>query len=193
MSRRDRSKLSVEERELWAKTTRSVAPLRQRHPAAAAAAIPAPPAPSARKAHAPATAHTAAVTRAGAGKPTPKPASPFESLDRRLKQRLARGTQTIDGRLDLHGKTQNEAHAALIRFLRRAQRDGARFVLVITGKGGGRRSDGGEGGVLRRQVPLWLHLPDLRPYVAGFETAHVGHGGEGALYVRVRKSVISGQ
>ena len=192
MSPRDRSKLSAEERELWAKITGSVAPLRQRRPAAAPATIPASPAQSARKAHAPTATHTAAVTRAGAGKSAPKPASPLESLDRRLKQRLARGTQTIDGRLDLHGRTQSEAHAALIRFLRRAQRDGAKFVLVITGKGGGRR-DGGEGGVLKRQVPQWLRLPDLRPYVIGFETAHVGHGGEGAIYVRIRKSVISGQ
>ena len=192
MSPRDRSKLSTEERELWAKITRSVAPLRQRRPAAAAAGIPAPPTPSARKAHAAAAPRPAAVTRAGAGKPAPKPALPLESLDRRLKQRLARRTQTIDGRLDLHGKTQNEAHAALVRFLRRAQRDGARFVLVITGKGG-RRDDGGEGGVLKRQVPLWLQLPDLRAYVMGFESAHVGHGGEGAIYVRIRKSVTSGR
>jgi DNA-nicking Smr family endonuclease len=184
MSRRDRSKLSAEERELWAKITRSVAPLRQRRPAAVASA----PAPPARKLSAPAAAHPAAVTHSATAKPAPKPASPLESLDRRLKQRLARGTQTIDDRLDLHGKTQSEAHAALIRFLRRAQRDGARFVLVITGKGG-RRDDGGEGGVLKRQVPLWLRLPDLRPYVVGFETAHIGHGGEGAIYVRIRKSV----
>jgi DNA-nicking Smr family endonuclease len=186
MSPRDRSKLSTEERELWAKTTRAVAPLRQRRPATAAD-TPAPPAPAPRKPSAPAVARAERVTHAASAKPAPKPVSPLESLDRRLKQRLARGTQTIDARLDLHGKTQSEAHAALIRFLRRAQRDGARFVLVITGKGG-RRSDGGEGGVLKRQVPLWLRLPDLRPYVVGFETAHVGHGGEGAIYVRLRKA-----
>jgi DNA-nicking Smr family endonuclease len=191
MSSRDRSKLNAEERELWAKITRSVVPLRQRRPAAVAA-TPAPPAPIPRKPSAPAAARAERVTHAAAAKPAPKPGSPLESLDRRLKQRLARGTQTIDARLDLHGKTQNEAHAALIRFLRRAQRDGARFALVITGKGG-RLSDGREGGVLKRQVPLWLHLPDLRPYVAGFETAHVAHGGEGAIYVRIRKSVTSGQ
>jgi DNA-nicking Smr family endonuclease len=188
MSRRDRSKLSAEERELWAKFTRSVAPLRQRRPAIASA----PPAPTARKPSAPAPARAERVTHSVSAKPAPKPASALEPLDRRLKQRLARGTQAIDARLDLHGKTQSEAHAALIRFLRRAQRDGARFVLVITGKGG-RRDDGGEGGVLKRQVPLWLRLPDLRPYVVGFETAHVGHGGEGAIYVRIKKSVISRQ
>ena len=45
-----------------------------------------------------------------------------------------------------------------------------------------------ERGVLRRQVPLWLQLPDLREIVVGFEEAHVGHGGEGALYVRLRRA-----
>jgi len=37
-------------------------------------------------------------------------------------------------------------------------------------------------------VPLWLRLPEFRPYVVGFEEAHTGHGGEGALYVRVRRA-----
>ena len=73
-----------------------------------------------------------------------------------------------------------------VRFLRRAQSDGAKFVLVITGKGG--RSGDPDRGVLRRQVPLWLQLPELRDIVVGFEEAHVGHGGEGALYVRLRKA-----
>ncbi len=87
--------------------------------------------------------------------------------------------------LDLHGRTQSAAHGALLRFLRKAQSDDARFVLVITGKGAG--DDRSERGVLKRQVPLWLKLPEFRPYVGGFETAHAGHGGQGALYVRVRR------
>jgi DNA-nicking Smr family endonuclease len=79
---------------------------------------------------------------------------------------------------------QVEAHTALVHFLRRAQRHGGRFVLVITGKG----TRAGERGVLRRQVPLWLGLPDLRDVVVGFEEAHAAHGGEGALYVRLRRA-----
>jgi DNA-nicking Smr family endonuclease len=114
--------------------------------------------------------------------------SPLEPLDRRTRQRLARGTFEIDGRLDLHGRTQNEAHGALLRFLRRAQADGARFVLVITGKGAGAGDDRRERGVLKRQVPLWLKLPEFRAYVSGFEEAHIGHGGAGALYVRLRRA-----
>jgi DNA-nicking Smr family endonuclease len=106
---------------------------------------------------------------------------------------VARGREPIDERIDLHGMTQSQTHAALLRFLRRAQAAGARTVLVVTGKGSGKASDLGardavsERGVLRRQVPLWLALPEFRPLVVGFDAAHVGHGGQGALYVRLRR------
>jgi DNA-nicking Smr family endonuclease len=103
-----------------------------------------------------------------------------------MKQRVARGKDEIDGRLDLHGLTQSEAHAALLRFLRTASSRGARLVLVITGKGA--RAAEGERGVLKRQVPHWLGLPEFRALVIGFEDAHIAHGGEGALYVRVRRA-----
>jgi len=101
-----------------------------------------------------------------------------------MRARVARGKEPIDGRLDLHGLTQSEAHSALLRFLRTASARGARLVLVITGKGVG----SGERGVLRRQVPQWLNMPEFRALVVGFEDAHIAHGGEGALYVRVRRS-----
>jgi DNA-nicking Smr family endonuclease len=60
--------------------------------------------------------------------------------------------------------------------------------LVITGKGLRGDDHRSERGVLKRQVPLWLQLPEFRGYVLGFEHAHIGHGGEGALYVRLRRS-----
>ncbi len=103
-----------------------------------------------------------------------------------MKKRVARGKDEIDGRLDLHGLTQSEAHAALLRFLRTASSRGARLVLVITGKGA--RAAEGERGVLKRQVPHWLGLPEFRALVIGFEDAHIAHGGEGALYVRIRRT-----
>jgi DNA-nicking Smr family endonuclease len=114
---------------------------------------------------------------------------PLASLDRRLKQRVARGREPIEARLDLHGMTQAQAHTELLRFLRRAQADGIRTVLVVTGKGLRSRDHGQdhERGVLRRQVPMWLALPEFRLLVVGFDAAHVGHGGEGALYVRLRR------
>jgi len=184
MSSRGRRGPSEEDHALWARVTRSVTPLRKGAAPAVVADRSAPPVPHKPPAKAP--ARTAALTHAVATKPSPAPA-PLAPLDRRLKSRLKRGTQTIDARIDLHGMTQSEAHAALIRFVRRAQRDGARFALVITGKGVRGGGDDRERGVLRRQVPLWLRLPEFRPYVIGFEAAHVGHGGEGALYLRIRK------
>jgi DNA-nicking Smr family endonuclease len=73
--------------------------------------------------------------------------------------------------------------------LQRSQATGAKFVLVITGKGLASASLSGRG-VLRRQVPLWLALPEFRRYVAGFDVANPDHGGEGALYVRLRKAKV---
>src|SRR5262249_26022258 len=115
-------------------------------------------------------------------------AQPSMSIDRRTRQRIARGVETIDARIDLHGRTQRQAHEALLRFLRGAQSDGARTVLVITGKGGRNGDSEGGRGVLKRQVPLWLALPEFRLYVVGYDDAHIGHGGEGALYLRLRRA-----
>jgi len=105
----------------------------------------------------------------------------------RDQQQLARGHTAIDARIDLHGMTQAQAHGALLRFLHAAQAKGAKFALVITGKGAPNAPRGARG-VLRQQVPLWLALPEFRACVLGFDVAHVGHGGEGALYVRLRKA-----
>jgi DNA-nicking Smr family endonuclease len=169
--------LSAQEQKLWSDVTRSVAPLR-RQP------LPPdpepPPAPGKTK-----PKPSRAATRSAP--PASKPTASLEPFDRRLKQRLARGTQSVDLRVDLHGKTQSEAYAALSSILRKAQKDGARFVLVITGKGTGAREDGSERGVLKRQVPQWLGLPEFRRYVVGFEDAHHRHGGAGALYLRIRR------
>lgn len=121
--------------------------------------------------------------------PLPKRSPALAPFDRRSRQRLARGRDAIDARIDLHGMTQTEAHQALASFLRRAQADGARTVLVVTGKGAGKNTHDAAAarGVLRRQVPLWLALPEFRPLIVGFDEAHVSHGGQGALYVRLRR------
>jgi DNA-nicking Smr family endonuclease len=182
MSDPRRRRLSEEERRLWGRVTRSVAPLPRRSPAAEELAAP----PSAGKPKPVPGARSRAA--AGAAAPAPKPTPRLEPIDRKIKQRLARGTLDIDDRVDLHGRTQSQAYAALLRFLRRAQSDGAKFVLVITGKGVRAGDDWSERGVLKRQVPLWLGQPEFRPFVNGFEDAHIGHGGEGALYVRLRRA-----
>jgi DNA-nicking Smr family endonuclease len=118
--------------------------------------------------------------------PPPQQKPALAPLDRRTKQKLSRGREAIDARLDLHGMRQDEAHGALSRFLRRAQADGAKFVIVVTGKGL-RGGEGSERGVLRREVPRWLQMAEFRDVVVGFEVAAISHGGEGALYVRVRR------
>ena len=181
MSRRE---LSDEEHELWRGIARSVKPLRKRASRPAAGVKPAAAA-SAKAAKVAKVAKPAkAVSVAAPPAKVPSPPRPA-SLPRREKQQLARGRVAIDKRIDLHGLTQAEAHTALGHVLRRAPHDGARFVLIITGKG--TRAADRERGVLRRQVPHWLGLPDLRDIVLGFEEAHAAHGGEGALYVRLRK------
>jgi DNA-nicking Smr family endonuclease len=185
MSTRDRGRrrvLTSDERVLWSTVTQSIAPLRGSSPPLEEEA-PEPPGEAA-----PPTRHLRRATKpqkqppALPSKPAPPPLAP---LDRRLKKRVARGREPIDGRIDLHGLTQAEAHGALLRFLRTASGRDARLVLVITGKG---RAGAGERGVLRRQVPQWLGLPEFRGLVVGFEDAHIAHGGEGALYVRVRRT-----
>jgi DNA-nicking Smr family endonuclease len=108
-------------------------------------------------------------------------------LDRKSRQKIARGRHSIDARLDLHGHTQAEAHDVLLRFLRVTQAKGGRVALVITGKGGRGEHDRG---VLKRAVPMWLGLPEFREIVIGFDSAAIGHGGEGALYVRLRKARV---
>ncbi|HXD44140.1 MAG TPA: Smr/MutS family protein [Pseudolabrys sp.] len=179
MASRDgrRRTLSYDERVLWTTVTKSVAPMHGELPDEDdSARPPEQPAPK-RVPRAPAPA---------APSPAPVKAPPaLQPLDRRTRQRVARGREQIDARIDLHGLTQAEAHAALSRFLHAASARGARLVLVITGKGG--RGGDGERGVLRRQVPQWLALPDFRAFVIGFEDAHTAHGGEGAMYVRLRR------
>jgi len=121
----------------------------------------------------------------------PPPAiPPLAPLERRLRQRLSRGAQPIDSVIDLHGKRQDEAHEALRRFIIGAHAMGYAVILVVTGKGASGPNDQGlseERGVLRRTVPHWLRMPDMRPYVIGFEPAAQHHGGSGALYVRIRR------
>lgn len=174
MSRR--GSLNDEEEALWSAFTRSIKPLR---PGKAA------PKPSAIKREA-----AKLWQRPTRHEPPPPPKSPpLMPLERRLKQRVARGREAIEARIDLHGMTQRQAHEALLLFLRRAQADGKKIALVVTGKGSGKMAPDGSGerGVLRRQVPLWLALPEFRSFVIGFDEAHVSHGGEGALYVRLRR------
>ena len=177
--------LSEEERALWESIAKQTKPLRKKLRAAKPATEPS-------VAETPVAAKSAAPLKSLPPAAMPRPAKPevppLAPLGRRERSHLSRGRKEIDARLDLHGMTQTRAHRALSSFLQRAHSDGLTFVLIITGKG--KMGAESERGVLRRQVPQWLSLPEFRSLVVGFEEAHIGHGGEGALYVRIRRSRI---
>jgi DNA-nicking Smr family endonuclease len=180
MGDNDKRSLRDEDRALWETFTRPIKPLRKRAVATAASKAAAPEPDKSDKPEKLEKRKTPAKAAAPAGHESPKPPAspPLMPLDRRTKARVARGHTAIDRRIDLHGLTQAQAHAALLHFIRQSAAQEARTVLVITGKSG----------VLRRQVPYWLALPDFRALLIGFEQAAIRHGGEGALYLRLRRS-----
>lgn len=171
-----------EELELWGKVTETVAPIAPRRSVAKPPAEKPKP-PEAKKKPAPPLPQ---FTPPKQRPPNSPPA--LSPLDRKTRRGVARGSVGIDRRIDLHGLTQIAAERRLTTFLHDAQTEGARVVLVITGKGkAGDDAREGERGILRRMVPHWLASPALRAVVIGFEEAARNHGGAGALYVRIRR------
>ena len=179
MSRRD--DLSPDDRRIWARVAGSVTPAK---PKKAPRIIPG----------APIIDPPAAPPPKGSAKPRPAPAawsppvSPSrprglpEELEPRRQRRLSRERDPIEARIDLHGYGRFQAQDALTAFLMGAQARGYRSVLVITGQG--RR---GAAGVIRASVHEWLQSPALRGVVSGFAAAARHHGGDGALYVTIRR------
>jgi DNA-nicking Smr family endonuclease len=110
----------------------------------------------------------------------PRSRRPSAPEDLSGQRRIRRGQSEIDARLDLHGHTQDTAHRELVEFLLRQAGQGARCVLVITGKG---RMGAG---ILRARLFDWIGDPELRPFIAGYATAHPRHGGAGATYIFLR-------
>jgi DNA-nicking Smr family endonuclease len=167
---------------LWRLVTRDVVPARAT-PVDVDAGPVEPPAPLAEAPPAkPPVPIGAPTVRPPLVRPTQRldPHGPVD-LDRRTWQRLHRGQYPVDARLDLHGMTQAQAHGALAAFLAAAQGRGNRCILVITGRALGR------GGTLREMTPRWLDEAPNRARVLAFAVAHLRHGGEGALYVLLRR------
>ena len=154
---------------LWREVTRTVRPLSRRVE---------PPPVRLHVAQPPATPRVVAPAH-----PPPPRRAHAPLANRSPEKRIRRGRVEIGGRLDLHGMTQAEAEAAVASFLAHHRGEGARCVIVITGKGG--RANTGEG-VLRRQLPGWLERH--RAIVSGYAEAHRTHGGAGAFYVFLRAS-----
>jgi DNA-nicking Smr family endonuclease len=186
--KRGRRPLSDEDRQLWDHVRRTAEPLRTAPPEPVP---PAPPQPAPPATSPPSGPPPPAVASAKREKPKPPPGAlvPLGGLDRKTLTRLGRGSIAIDARIDLHGMTQDAANHRLLRFLEAARGEGARIVLVITGKGAPDGPEFGSAGrgVLRRAVPAWLASPAFRLHVSGYESAGRRHGGEGALYVRLRR------
>lgn len=179
MSRRD--DLSPDDRRIWARVAGSVTPAKPKKapriiPGAAVVDPPAAPHPKGT-----------ATSRAAPPAYTPplssnRPRGLPEALEPRRQRRLSRERDPIEARIDLHGFGRFQAQDALTAFLLGAQARGYRSVLVITGQG--RR---GGTGVIRASVHEWLQGPALRGVVSGFASAARHHGGDGALYVTIRR------
>lgn len=121
---------------------------------------------------------------------------PNPQLDRRTEERFRKGKMTIEGRLDLHGLTQSEAHVALTNFIENAYAAGKRCVIVITGKGTPRSTEeeqaqhgsGTRKGILRARVPGWLTSAPLSRLVLKIAPTQPKDGGSGAFYVYLKRN-----
>ena len=177
-----------EDAALWDKIAGSASPLKGRPPRPPIDKGPAAP-PKPKRQEPP---QQQPVKPVPAATPKSAPAARAAPLDRQISRQLEKGRLEVEARLDLHGLRQRDAHAQLRQFLKNAQARGLRHVLVITGKGADQTASASfyeeeERGVLRSAVPHWLAEPDLASIVISFSPAPRRLGGEGALYVRLRK------
>ena len=141
-------------------------------PEVAAAAV---PVPVAREAPAPAPL---GVRKRAAGPAVVTGVQPA-GLDNATWGKFRGGRLVAVRTLDLHGKTAQAAFVALERFLVGAHADGVRCVEVITGRGAGET-----GGVIRRELPMWLNLPRLRPLVLAVVHPHTRNLGSVRILLR---------
>ena len=171
--------LTPQEKRAWARVARSVRPIASERMQDLVEGTPAdpgfdlsPPASTAKK-------KPVQGRQSEVGPDTVKRPSP--AADRSGERKIRRGQVAFQARIDLHGHTQASADAALMQFVSQARTNGARTVLVITGKG--RNSEG----VLRRNFLHWLESAPARDLVSGWAPAHPKHGGAGAFYVFLRR------
>jgi DNA-nicking Smr family endonuclease len=179
-----RRPISEEERALWQLIAKTAIPLKRRRKSEPKSAPPEKPTTKTVRPKAKPAAPKAPLPI------QPPPARPHElahgmsvGIDKRQAERFRRGKTPIEGRIDLHGRTQAQAHDDLHDFVARAHGAGKRMVLVITGKG----ITASKSGVLKENVPRWLNEPSLRRHVLAFDYAQPQHGGEGALYVLLKR------
>lgn len=178
---RSRRDLSLDDLKIWRHVTRSVNPLPGitfRHPTPDEDVEPEPR--QVKKSE-------SIIITEPQPRTSPRPAPPLAlgataDIDRRTAQRFQRGDMVVDGRIDLHGLTLDQAHNALTAFIRGAHARGARCVVVVTGKG-----KGGSVGKIRNETPYWLNSAPLRPLILAVSEARHRDGGAGALYVLLKR------
>jgi DNA-nicking Smr family endonuclease len=181
--------LSADEARLWHRVAATATPIHRERP------VPAADEPAARSAEPALTKGKAAqaVVKLPGKRKCEQPAAQRMAVapDASGHRKVRRGAVEIDGRIDLHGMRQAEAEAALSVFVVRKRLEGARCILVVTGKG--RPVDPAEdfitpqAGVIRRRLPEWLSGAQIRPHISGYAPAHPRHGGSGAFYVLLKR------
>jgi len=114
----------------------------------------------------------------------------IKSLDKNLGERFKKGKLQIEARLDLHGYTLDKAFFKVRDFIFSSYNNGLREVLIVTGKGRIKIDDAGyvqQTGKLRVELPKWLNNAEIRPCILSFTGAKIKDGGEGAVYVYLKK------
>jgi DNA-nicking Smr family endonuclease len=114
-----------------------------------------------------------------------------ETLDAGWDRRLRLGEVEPDWTLDLHGLKLDAAHARLLHSLEGSVRAGHRLIVLVTGKAppaGANRLDAPLRGIIRASVGDWLAASPLAPHIAAVRPAHRKHGGQGALYIVLRRT-----
>ncbi len=187
--------LTGRDKELWQKVTETVTPLDER----------------------PATAEIKPrkmVRRLENSEPLPEnwhkhaDTNPNPFVEKRTQRKIATGTMDVDRSLDLHGLNQEQAFLTLRSAIEGGIRRGDKVLLVVTGKGGKRFSQTApdtpvayrtrddfdqDTGVLKNKIPSWLNGAELRPFVESFGPAAKPHGGDGAMYILLRKRFSRGK
>lgn len=176
--------LSAEEASAWARVASTVEPMAPNKPVAAppTAAAASPPVSPAKSAE--------AAVRQAPKQPPPSPPSPPATLDATWDRKLARGTVQPDLTLDLHGHTLDTAYTRLMDGIDQARAMGARTVLLVTGKPRpvAAVDRAGQRGAIRAKVLDWLAASRHHAAIAAVRKAHIRHGGEGALYIVLKRA-----
>lgn len=181
-------RLDLEERALWQRVTADVRPIRPVAVPKEPIGTPAPGAPTAKPGRVPTPAPLpAAGVRPKGNAPA---ATVANTLDGGWDRRLRRGAIIPDIAIDLHGHTLASAHAELDAGIAQALADDARVLLLVTGKPP--RGDAKGRGAIRAAVPDWLHHSRHARHIAAVRNAHPRHGGQGALYIILRRATRRG-